>query len=250
MTEKSWYYRRGEEELGPFALEEITKKIDTGEVDPETFVRSSNHPEWVHSKEVKELNVEFLDPHPPITKPESESRDYPHEEQQKKWTRPWIRFWARMLDYSFVTYLLVFLSNLLNIPLVFVSPMYFPFVGTFFWVFLEALLLSTWGSTPGKWLFRIYVHTDEGKKPTYRQALARAFGVWWMGLGAALPIISLITMIVANVKLSNLGKTSWDRIYNFEVEHKKIGFWRTFLGVLYFVFLFSFYVQMLAAIAT
>ncbi len=249
MTGKSWYFRRGEEEVGPFDLEELTKKLDSKEIDAETYVRSTVHPEWVHVKEVKELNVEYLDPHPLITKPEIESRDYPEEEQVKKWTRPWIRFWARMLDYSLLTYALFFLSGLFHIPFFIVSPMFLPFVGTFLWIFIEALLLSTWGRTPGKWLFRIFVHVEGGSRPTYAQALARSFGVWWMGMGAGLPIISLITMIVANVKLSNLGKASWDRLYSFDVEHKKIGFFRTFIAVLYFVFLFSFYVQLLAAAA-
>ncbi|MDX8431244.1 MAG: RDD family protein [Candidatus Algichlamydia australiensis] len=250
MTEKSWYYRRGEEEVGPFGLEELAKKLDEGEIDAETYVKSTTQPEWVHIKEVKELNIEFLDPHPPVTKPEIANRDYPEEERSKRWTRPWIRFWARMLDYSLISYFLFFLSGITQIPFALVAPMYIPFVGTLLWVFIEALFLSTWGRTPGKWLFRICIHMEGGGKPSYRQALARSFGVWWMGLGAALPIISIITMIVANVKLSNLGETSWDRLYNFEVEHKKIGFFRTFIAILYFVFLFSYSMQVMVALAS
>jgi len=60
----------------------------------------------------------------------------------------------------------------------------------FVWLFLEALLLSTWGTTPGKWLFKTWVADAMGNRLSFMDALSRSFSVWFMGLGFGLPIVS------------------------------------------------------------
>ena len=54
-------------------------------------------------------------------------------------------------------------------------------------------------------------------------------------MGAGLPIVSLITMIVAAVKLSNTGRTTWDRRNEFRIFHGKVGTIRTLVVILYFL---------------
>lgn len=54
-------------------------------------------------------------------------------------------------------------------------------------------------------------------------------------MGAGIPIVNLITMIVAAVKLNNTGTTSWDQRSGFKVSHGKVGALRTLIVILYFL---------------
>lgn len=154
--------------------------------------------------------------------------------------RPWVRFWARMIDYTL--FYLAFLA--LGSIFFQVSPL---FTNTFFWMvliflwsFLEAAFLCSSGRTPGKWLLKTSVYTDKHQKLSYGEALSRSFSVWWLGFGAGVPIVSLITMIVAAVKLSNTGVTSWDARGETIVCHEKVGPFRIIMTTIYFALYFCF----------
>ncbi len=55
------------------------------------------------------------------------------------------------------------------------------------------------------------------------QAFQRSARVWFFGLGAGLPIVSLVTLVTAYNKLTKEGITSWDRVGNFSITHGPIG---------------------------
>ena len=81
----------------------------------------------------------------------------------------------------------------------------------FAWVFVEALLLSSFQTTPGKWLFKTKIALTSGSPINFSQALARSFKVWWRGFGTGFPIATMITMIIAHGRLTRNGITSWDK---------------------------------------
>lgn len=151
--------------------------------------------------------------------------------------RPWVRYWARMFDICVFSLpaglLLGFMAphivaqkwneNLLGIMILFL------------WVFVEALLLSSFGMTPGKWLFKTKLALASGEPITYSQAIARSLKVWWRGLGIGFPIASLITLIIAYGRLKNNAITSWDRDGNFVVTHEKIGIPRVMAAITFFI---------------
>ncbi|MBP9842372.1 MAG: RDD family protein [Simkaniaceae bacterium] len=151
--------------------------------------------------------------------------------------RPWTRFWARMLDYLIFLFVIGVLSAIFNISFPGVPPLYSAIFLLFLWVFVESCLVCTWGTTPGKSLFCCCVRTSEGKKLSFIQALNRSFGVWWMGMGAGIPIIIPITMLIASVKLSNCHITTWDRTGHFVVEHRPVGIVRIVVAILLFGFI-------------
>jgi hypothetical protein len=107
----------------------------------------------------------------------------------------------------------------------------------FFWVFVEALLLSTYGTTPGKALLSTIVHTISDGKPQLKEALSRSLRVWFFGFGIGFPIISFFTMIAGYNHLSQHGLTSWDRATKTQVLHAPIGAIR--IGVTVAVAVFS-----------
>jgi hypothetical protein len=80
------------------------------------------------------------------------------------------------------------------------------------------------------------VTNKNGSNLNFDQALSRAFGVWWKGLGTGLiPLVTLITLLVAHNRLSKKGVTDWDREGRFMVSHRKLGLVRALITVAIFV---------------
>jgi len=157
--------------------------------------------------------------------------------------RQWVRFWARMFDYSLFFLVMGLILRTFAFRIMMMGGSIYLMICLFLWVFIEAFLLSTWGTTPGKWLLRTSIRSSNYQKLTFSDALNRSFSVWWLGMGAGLPIVFVITMIVASVKLSNMGQTTWDRRNDYHIKHRKVGTARTVIIILYFLcyfFLFLF----------
>lgn len=139
---------------------------------------------------------------------------------------PWIRFLARFFDYSLFFLLLWGLRVLLHghFPLGWFEHL-IPFE-FFVWIPFEALLLSTWGTTPGKFFLRTELKQGRKIRLDYITALKRAFNVWFRGLGMGIPIINCFCLLVAYHRLRVFRQTSWDREENIIVLHRPIGRWR------------------------
>lgn len=153
--------------------------------------------------------------------------------------RPWVRYWARMLD-------IYFFSLVVGIILAFIAPQFLEkqndyvlgLLLVFAWVFVEALLLSSFQTTPGKWLFKTKVALTSGRPIEFSHALSRSLKVWWRGLGTGFPIATMITMIIAHGRLTRNGITSWDKDDGFYVDHERIGVPRVLAAIaFFFVFL-------------
>ena len=73
--------------------------------------------------------------------------------------RPWVRYWARMFDvYSFSLVGGVFLGIVAPQFLARQNEYVLGMMLVFAWVFVEALLLSSFQTTPGKWLFKTNIN--------------------------------------------------------------------------------------------
>lgn len=134
--------------------------------------------------------------------------------------RPWRRFWARVLDYW-----------LLILPLGFVTGMAMATLSTtwLLWLqkplsnvivnwflsppvmLLEGLIYGWLGTTPGKWLLGIQVLTAQGERPTRGQYLRRQIDVYIFGLGAWLPLVSLLTTLYQYGKVREGEPTGYDQ---------------------------------------
>lgn len=145
--------------------------------------------------------------------------------------RPWLRFWARALDYLWF----VFTITLLVQPLLLgkmqdmVSAPWARFMDTILlllYVPLESWLLATFGTTPGRALLRIQVRRLDGAVPTFRQALARSFQVFLKGLALGLPIVYFVAMAWWRLRLLHKGVTAWDEACETRVEHGEPEVWR------------------------
>jgi uncharacterized RDD family membrane protein YckC len=175
---------------------------------------------------------------PRVLEPENTSAPLliPRAEPCVSQVRPWVRYWARMFDIYLAAIVGGLAIGFLN-PDAFTEPgsdQLFGLAVVFAWVFIEALFLSTAGTTPGKWLFKTRIVPPHGSALDYSTALSRSFKVWWRGLGIGFPLASLITLIVAHGKLTKNGVTTWDRDDGFTITHERIGALRVIVAIVFF----------------
>jgi uncharacterized RDD family membrane protein YckC len=159
--------------------------------------------------------------------------------------RPWVRYWARIIDIFVVALIFGFIIGLveelsssstgilelpnavLNIIVIVLVP------------FVEAIFISNWGATPGKMLLKTKVLNVNGQYPSYMEALIRSFRVAWQGLGLGIPIVSWVTLLISYSNLKNDSITSWDANLETVVIHKKIGVTRTIISLIVIIAFFG-----------
>lgn len=162
--------------------------------------------------------------------------------------QPWLRFGARVIDYYLNTLNLFFIIGFfigfaapqafegLNLMLGnFFYSIIFGMVFMFIWVYIEAQLLCSWGTTPGRWVLGIVLRDSNGQKLSFSDALKRSFSVWLRGMGIGLPLISLVTVLESYNELTKKGITSWDQDGGFVVSHQRIGLFKIILAILLFI---------------
>jgi len=146
--------------------------------------------------------------------------------------RPWTRYFARLIDIIFFEVLLF-----LIIPKAIIfNEFIFGLLILFLWIFMEAILLSTWGTTPGKWWLKIKVTSSRNEKLSLKDAFNRSFIIWWRGLAAGIPLINLVTLYNSYSVLKEYQKTTWDSKGDCVVSHEKVGIARTVVLVLLGIF--------------
>mgnify|MGYP001043448119 CR=1 FL=1 len=147
--------------------------------------------------------------------------------------RPWVRMWARSIDSMIWGTLLYIIWYSISPKTYNLFNSFWKYISIFplFWTLIEALLLSTWGTTPGKWILNVFVRELTGEKLTFNRALYRSLFVWSCGDGCGIQYLGLIANIVSYFRLTNKGVTWWDGKGQFIVSHKKIGIYRSLIAV-------------------
>ena len=158
--------------------------------------------------------------------------------------RPWVRYWARMLDVipvAFLTGVLVavVIPGYLDDP---DSGYGVTWLSFLVWIPLEAFMLASWGTSPGKALLKTRVLKEDGTRLEFGEAVRRSGRVWFFGLGTGFPLISAFTMARAHRRLTKEGKTSWDRDLGLRLQHEPVGVLRVAaaVAILVGVFVLSF----------
>jgi len=160
--------------------------------------------------------------------------------------RPWNRLGARMFDYAFWGIVLaLLLSELRGASVVpdalgfwLGHPLFAPVLITGTWVGVEALLMASVGTTPGKWLFGCYVQFSISDAYARREmqsqiwrSLKRAFRIWWEGMGCGFPLLAPILIAIAYEKLAQNHESDWDFAQDCLATHAPPGTLNTVTGV-------------------
>lgn len=107
---------------------------------------------------------------------------------------PWRRYFARWLDlslygliWSAIGLLVLRVSAPDSLPFTLMA-MYRDYLTM---LVVEPILLSTWGYTPGKWIFGLQVRDEDGGRLSWRDAMQRTWLVFAKGEGYGIPIYNL-----------------------------------------------------------
>lgn len=159
--------------------------------------------------------------------------------------RPWYRLAARVFDYAIwglvLSLLLAELTAAGVIPEIIggllAHPLIAPMLITLTWVPVEALLIAALGTTPGKWLFGVYLqfsisdaYARRDAQAQLGRALRRGFRVWWEGVGGGFPLLAPFLVAVAYEKLQQNQETDWDFTEDVLVTHGPPGVLNTMTG--------------------
>lgn len=221
-----WHYAVNGDKLGPVSTEELRQQIESGILPADTKVWSEGMPDWREASSLPQLSAS------PYAAPASDINDdviWDNYTPSGPQVRPWVRFWARSAD-------LVVWATTVSVMVGLLFPEWLDENDTGLGMallvsnlFAESLMLSVWGTTPAKWILGMRLRDHRGKKLNYGAALRRSFHVLVRGQGLGIPLISLITHIVACNNLSNHGITTWDRDGGITVSHQTIPWWKWLL---------------------
>jgi hypothetical protein len=222
------YLAKDGKQEGPLSFEQIRAMASAGSLTSTDLAWYEGCPEWIQLS-----RIPGVFPTPPQLPAVAQSSLIIESGSQ---VRPWVRYWARLIDLYLFSIGCGFAIGLLARDWItsqadgFLLALVFIFV----WCFVEPIFLSTWGTTPGKALLRVTVRKSDGSMLDYGLALSRSFDVWFRGYGLGIPLISFVTVLMAYEKLKKNGITSWDQSRDLRVSHEKIGVVRVILALLLF----------------
>lgn len=252
MGVAEWFFIAGTKETGPFTLDQMKSLLSSGSIAGETYLWRPGCADWAPLSAFEE----FAGLRPPAARIADMNRgDRPQarqfvgvarEEPQaalpspSQWSdtspHPWRRYFARILDNLlwglFISFMIGFVLAAIdpNLAVQFTSIFDIPggrildmILTQIFAIIPNALLIGFTGGNLGKWLFGICV-LDEANRPIgVARAFKREVRVFVFGLGLAIPIISLITLIMSFQTLRKDGKASWDKDMGLTVVQRKSG---------------------------
>jgi DnaJ domain/Tetratricopeptide repeat/RDD family len=161
--------------------------------------------------------------------------------------QPWNRLAARMFDYAIWGLVLALLLSearaagwlsptaayWLGYPLI------APIIITATWIPVEALLIAALGTTPGKWLFGVYLqfsisdaYAPRDAKSQIQRGFRRSLRVWWRGIGCGIVPLAAVLIAYAYEKLAREQETEWDFAEDCLVTHGPSGALNMATGVL------------------
>jgi len=234
----AWHFHDGTQQRGPISKADLLTLKAEGKIGPNTLVWSQGMDGWKPVGEMPELAISPVDSVPlereasvsPYAPPASSSEvhvDWEDYTPSGPQIRPWVRYWARTFDYLFFSILVGAVLGVVAPELIEEkSETLLGFVLLFAYCFVEPLMLATFGTTPFKALLRVRVRNNDGSKLSYLQGLQRTFSVLLFGQGLGIPLVALITCIVAYGRLTNQGITRWDASGGYVVSHQTVQWWR------------------------
>lgn len=123
---------------------------------------------------------------------------------------PWRRFFARTIDFTLLSFPLAFVCGILFGELVIEHPFFYGLVTLPILIALEALILTTFGNSPGKALLAIRLTTLRGSRPSFNDYCARGFYLYIYGIAFGIPFVSLFPMIKQYQNLNAGRPASYD----------------------------------------
>lgn len=224
-NDSGWYYvdKRGDRQ-GPISREELVALRQADVVTGYTQVWTSTLSDW------QSYRVAFNEPATTVALgPGLDTTAH-----------PWRRYFAKMIDVWVMGLPPLFIIALIIAVIApeasegferLVDNSFVALIVVFgCWLFWEALLLSLFGSTPGRLLLGLKVRdARSGARLSFGTALTRGVLVLVQGMAVGVPIIALVTHICAYNRLTSTNTTLWDASSDSIVGAQPFGALRTAL---------------------
>lgn len=208
------YWIENNKRCGPATVPDILTKVQLGELSPETRGWHSGCAGWAPLRELPALADFLADKVSPAEAADSQPAP-PEEPPPGKCATvsvilpgPMVRLLARLVDLSIYAALVLSVMYALGLPY---SPMFNPYTPIFWMpsIVLEALLLSLFQTTPGKFWLGVRLHGIRGRI-SFPVALMRSILVFSLGMGCMLPLISVLTLVISYFNVKRRGVVVWD----------------------------------------
>ncbi len=224
MTE-SWWYAQDGATYGPLSAARVRNMFMAGELTGQDWLWEPGMSAWERAGALPAFAQTVLDSRSPFSLRDSGPvpSALPSTDQPRR-AGPWSRFFAQMLDIYLVRAVLTVLVALAGYRLEQDGTRFLGFglmlpVG----LMVQALLLFTIGTTPGKALLGLRVRRWDGGRAALRTLVRRQGLLWPKGLAIGLPLINLVTLHQGKQRLDGAQLTSWDEAAGTDVyqdEHR------------------------------
>ncbi|MCZ7593445.1 MAG: RDD family protein [Kiritimatiellae bacterium] len=205
-----WFYLRENNQIGPVPENELLALFQSGQLTPTTMVWTQELKEWARATDIENLVPKELTPPPPPIPPARPSTFHTPQTATNQ-IRPWIRYWARILDTYSAALVLGFVIGIVYPPAAEWNELLFGMALLFAYCFIEPIWFAILGTTPGKALLAIDVRTESGERLAFTNALTRNLNIWFYGWGMGFPLVPLFTLLRAYNNLTQKKITTWDR---------------------------------------
>lgn len=229
---KEWHYAESDQTKGPISEAELIQLFESGRLPTNSLVWTEGQADWLPASDIAGLIPTTISQYQvkstsSTTRTIQSDTDFTPSGEQ---IRPWIRYWARLIDILLFSVMVGFVIGVVYEPALDQIPdTIFGIIALIIYLFVEPIMLMSWGSTPGKSLLSIRLRNEDGSKLSYGEGLTRSFKVLIQGEGVGIPLISLVTNILAYNRLTGQGITTWDETGNHTVAHREISGWRVLI---------------------
>ena len=212
-----WIIRDGEK-IGPLHDFEIRRKIETGELSPDTPAWHEGLTAWKSLDEIEIFSREFERVVLPNTteldnfRPEFSNPPPPIKTYYLR------RFWARWFDLSLYTafwWLGMWFARQ-DIGAVWLNQ-WVMFSQLIPWFFIEPMLLHYFSTTPGKWLLGLRVVNTDGSRLDPAAATRRSLRVVFTGIGFGWGLLAVFCQALSLFTAKRLGTPLWDHVGGHQV---------------------------------
>ncbi|MCB1097755.1 MAG: RDD family protein [Verrucomicrobiae bacterium] len=238
-----FYLLKDGERSGPFKIFHIVEMLRAKQVNETDLGWCSVDDDWKPLKDIPALKGLLSEPADVVDEDKDSVATFPVTNssvakmvENANAARPWMRYLARVLDCSVMFHLFALIGAQLGLIPVTIFTLETPSIyagegmdlvtstglwilATYVWVFIESWLLSTYGTTPGKFLFNLRVVHEDGSLMTYKQALRRSLTVWLRGYGLGIFPLREMLSVMSFIALMQDGKTPWDEQQSLNVAH-------------------------------
>ncbi|MFK5955906.1 MAG: RDD family protein [Planctomycetota bacterium] len=221
---REWFYAVDETTSDPISEQELSDLFRAKHLPPSTLVWTDGMEDWEPASAYSSFFKKSKSDRdtPPASVPPSEPAPKAQGAESLSAVRPWGRFFARKIDIALLFLGLDYFERMND------NFGAYQYAGSYTGVlhllialvFIEPLLLCSFGTTPGKMLLGIHVHYRGEGKMTYSDAFTRTYKVLVRGLGLGIPVLSIFCQVYAMNQLQKYGTTSWDQEASFEVEYR------------------------------